>query len=127
MISDEQKQIVERIVNEKIETIKAMYESQISQLKAHAQSLQADLLHLQGQRAKLHENENTGRYTMHANANFGSTALSKEDYAQVLPARLEMATLEEIVVAQAVDEGINVYDDAQWRRYCKLDDMVSKD
>jgi len=112
MITDEQKQLMQKMVDEQLTTIKQAHEAEI-------RSLKADLLHLQTKNDQARRDSSVGRCAMH-NTTLSKTALSDqnsisaEEYAAVLPAKLELHSLEEVVFYDAVSHGIDPRNDAEF-------------
>ncbi len=103
MITQEQEQYVRSLVDKQVTALKQTYESEIAQLRTQAKSLTVDVLQLQQENARLRDATAVGRGLIRGSAR----NLNKQDFAKMLPAKLEEHSLEEVVSMQALDAGID--------------------
>ena len=106
------------------EQLRSEYEQKFTQAMGQVQELEkqlreakADLLYIERRAEAQRDDAIRGRGELHtnsanamANRLANDDALTKEDFARVLPAKLEMTSLEDLLKAQAAAAGINPRD-----------------
>ena len=116
---------IREIVNNKValakEQLRAEYEQKyanaVQELETQLRNAKADLLYIE-RRADAHrESQIRGKGQMHTDG-----SLSKEDYVAVLPAKLEMTSLEDLLKAQAAAAGIDPRNTEAFAVYHQIDE-----
>ena len=122
MLTKEQEQFVESLVNKQVTAIKTQYEGTITTLQAEVRSLKADLLYTEHEREQQRRNMAHGRGELHANG----SRITKDDYAQVLPAKIQAHSLEEVLKMQALDADIDPRNERAFNAFLGVDKIERK-
>jgi hypothetical protein len=116
MLTQEQQKFVESLVAKQVTAIKTQYEGTVAQLQAEVRSLKADLLYTETHRDEQRRNAIHGTAVIR-----NDKSISREDYEKVLPAKLEVHSLEEIVTMQALGAGIDPRNEREFNAFLGVD------